>query len=203
MQDLVRQLLAALGEDPSREGLVETPRRVDKSLKFLTSGYQADIDEIVNGALFTVDYNEMVMVRDIDMYSLCEHHLLPFFGKCHVAYIPDGKVIGLSKIPRIVDTFARRLQVQERLTTQIAETLQDKLKPLGVAVVVEAAHLCMAMRGVEKQNSVTVTSAMRGVFHRDPRTRAEFLELIHRGGPRSESEPMTSIGPCVPEAVGD
>jgi GTP cyclohydrolase I len=203
MQDLVRQLLAALGEDPSREGLVETPRRVDKSLKFLTSGYQADIDEIVNGALFTVDYNEMVMVRDIDMYSLCEHHLLPFFGKCHVAYIPDGKVIGLSKIPRIVDMFARRLQVQERLTTQIAETLQDKLRPLGVAVVVEAAHLCMAMRGVEKQNSVTVTSAMRGVFHRDPRTRAEFLELIYHGGSRNGTEQMTAIGPCVPEAVGD
>jgi GTP cyclohydrolase I len=157
----------------------------------------------VNGALFTVDYNEMVMVRDIDMYSLCEHHLLPFFGKCHVAYIPDGKVIGLSKIPRIVDTFARRLQVQERLTTQIAETLEDKLRPLGVAVVVEAAHLCMAMRGVEKQNSVTVTSAMRGVFHRDPRTRAEFLELIHHGGSRTGTESMTTIGPCVPEAVGD
>jgi GTP cyclohydrolase I len=203
MQDLVRQMLAALGEDPSREGLIETPRRVDKSLKFLTSGYQANIDEIVNGALFTVDYNEMVMVRDIDMYSLCEHHLLPFFGKCHVAYIPDGKVIGLSKIPRIVDMFARRLQVQERLTTQIAETLEDKLRPLGVAVVVEAAHLCMAMRGVEKQNSVTVTSAMRGVFHRDPRTRAEFLELIHHGGSRNGTEPMTTIGPCVPEAVGD
>ena len=203
MQDLVRQMLAALGEDPSREGLIETPRRVDKSLKFLTSGYLADIDEIVNGALFTVEYNEMVMVRDIDMYSLCEHHLLPFFGKCHVAYIPDGKVIGLSKIPRIVDMFARRLQVQERLTTQIAETLEDKLRPLGVAVVVEAAHLCMAMRGVEKQNSVTVTSAMRGVFHRDPRTRAEFLELIYHGGARSGTEPMTTIGPCVPEAVGD
>ena len=203
MQDLVRQLLTALGEDPSREGLLETPRRVDKSLKFLTSGYQADIDEIVNGALFTVDYNEMVMVRDIDMYSLCEHHLLPFFGKCHVAYIPDGKVIGLSKIPRIVDMFARRLQVQERLTTQIAETLEDKLRPLGVAVVVEAAHLCMAMRGVEKQNSVTVTSAMRGVFHRDPRTRAEFLELIHHGGSRNGTASMTTIGSCVPEAVGD
>ncbi|HVQ42876.1 MAG TPA: GTP cyclohydrolase I FolE, partial [Vicinamibacterales bacterium] len=139
----------------------------------------------------------------IDVYSLCEHHLLPFFGKCHVAYIPDGRVIGLSKIPRIVDVFARRLQVQERLTTQIAETLQDKLRPLGVAVVVEAAHLCMAMRGVEKQNSVTVTSAMRGVFHRDPRTRAEFLELIYHGGSRNGTEQMTAIGPCVPEAVGD
>ena len=181
MTDLVRQMLASLGEDPDREGLLETPRRVDKSLRFLTSGYQADVDEIINGALFTVTYNEMVMVRDIDMYSLCEHHLLPFFGKCHVAYIPDGKVIGLSKIPRIVDVFARRLQVQERLTTDIAETLMSKLKPLGVAVVIEATHLCMAMRGVEKQNSVTVTSAMRGVFHQDPRTRGEFLELMHRG----------------------
>ena len=181
MTDLVRQLLAALGEDPDREGLLETPRRVEKSLRFLTGGYRADVDEIINGALFSVTYNEMVMVRDIDMYSLCEHHLLPFFGKCHVAYIPDGKVIGLSKIPRVVDVFARRLQVQERLTTQIAETLMEKLKPLGVAVVIEATHLCMAMRGVEKQNSVTVTSAMRGVFHQDPRTRAEFLELIHRG----------------------
>jgi GTP cyclohydrolase I len=194
MQDLVRQLLAALGEDPDREGLRETPRRVEKSLTFLTSGYRADIDEIVNGALFTVEYNEMVMVRDIDVYSLCEHHLLPFFGKCHVAYIPDGRVIGLSKIPRIVDVFARRLQVQERLTTQIAGTLEAKLQPLGVAVVIEATHLCMAMRGVEKQNSVTVTSAMRGVFHRDPRTRAEFLELIHLGRP---------VGPARRAGDGD
>ena len=183
MQDLIRQLLAQLGEDPSREGLLETPRRVADSLKFLTSGYATDIDELINGALFTVPYNEMVIVRDLDIYSLCEHHLLPFFGKCHVAYIPDGRVIGLSKIPRIVDAFARRLQVQERLTLQIADTIEQKVRPLGVAVVVEATHLCMAMRGVEKQSSVTVTSAMRGVFHKDPRTRAEFLELIHyRGG---------------------
>jgi len=183
MQDLIRQLLAQLGEDPSREGLLETPRRVADSLKFLTSGYATDIDELINGALFTVPYNEMVIVRDLDMYSLCEHHLLPFFGKCHVAYIPDGRVIGLSKIPRIVDAFARRLQVQERLTLQIADTIEQKVRPLGVAVVIEATHLCMAMRGVEKQSSVTVTSAMRGVFHKDPRTRAEFLELIHyRGG---------------------
>ena len=203
MQDLVRQLLAALGENPSREGLLETPRRVDKSLRFLTSGYRENVDEIVNGALFTVDYNEMVMVRDIDMYSLCEHHLLPFFGKCHVAYIPDGKVIGLSKVPRIVDMFARRLQVQERLTTEIAETLQQKLRPLGVAVVIEATHLCMAMRGVEKQNSVTVTSAMRGVFHQDHRTRAEFLELIHHGGSSDGPRPMTVFGPRVPEPVED
>jgi GTP cyclohydrolase I len=189
MQDLVKELLAALGEDPSRPGLRETPRRVDKSLRFLTSGYRANIDEIINDALFSVDYNEMVMVRDIDMYSLCEHHLLPFFGKCHIAYIPDGRVIGLSKIPRIVDVFARRLQVQERLTTEIADTLEAQLRPLGVAVVIEATHLCMAMRGVEKQNSVTVTSAMRGAFQRDPRTRAEFLELIHRG---RVSEPQSA-----------
>ena len=184
MQDLIRQLLAELGEDPSREGLLETPRRVADSLRFLTSGYTTDIDELINGALFTVPYNEMVIVRDLDLYSLCEHHLLPFFGKCHVAYIPDGRVIGLSKVPRIVDAFARRLQVQERLTLQIADTIEEKVRPLGVAVVIEATHLCMAMRGVEKQSSVTVTSAMRGVFHQDPRTRAEFLELIHyRGGP--------------------
>jgi GTP cyclohydrolase IA len=179
MRDLIRQLLAGLGEDPTREGLLDTPRRVEQSLRFLTSGYDVDIDELINNALFTVPYNEMVIVRDIDLYSLCEHHLLPFFGKCHVAYIPNGRVIGLSKVPRIVDAFARRLQVQERLTSQIAATMEDKIAPLGVAVVIEATHLCMAMRGVEKQNSVTVTSAMRGVFHQDPRTRAEFLELIH------------------------
>jgi GTP cyclohydrolase I len=180
MQDLVRQMLAALGEDPSREGLVETPRRVEKSLKFLTGGYTIDVDEVLNNAFFAVEYNEMVIVRDIDFYSLCEHHLLPFFGKCHIAYVPNGRVIGLSKIPRLVDVFARRLQVQERLTSQIAETIHAKINPLGVAVVMEATHLCMAMRGVEKQNSVTVTSAMRGVFHQDARTRHEFLELIRR-----------------------
>jgi GTP cyclohydrolase IA len=185
MQDLVRSLLSALGEDPEREGLQQTPRRVEQSLKTLTSGYQADLDAIVNGALFTVDYNEMVIVRDIDFYSLCEHHLLPFFGKCHVAYIPNGKVIGLSKIPRIVDVFARRLQVQERLTFQIAETIRDRVKPLGVAVVIEANHLCMAMRGVEKQNATTTTSSMLGVFHEDARTRQEFLKLVQgrRGAP--------------------
>jgi GTP cyclohydrolase I len=182
MRDTIRQLLAEIGEDPGREGLRETPRRVEQSLRFLTSGYGSDIDAVLNGALFSVEYNEMVIVRDIDFYSLCEHHMLPFFGKCHVAYIPDGRVIGLSKMPRIVDVFARRLQVQERLTSQIAETIADKVKPLGVAVVMEATHLCMAMRGVEKQNSVTVTSAMRGVFHVDARTRAEFLELIRRPG---------------------
>src|SRR6266567_4521617 len=178
MQDLIRRLLAELGEDPGREGLRDTPKRVEKALKFLTSGYDANIEQVLNGALFTVDYNEMVIVRDIDFYSLCEHHLLPFFGKCHVAYIPTTKVIGLSKIPRLVDVFARRLQVQERLTKQIADTIQEAVKPLGVAVVVEATHLCMSMRGVEKQNSFAVTSAMLGVFRDQARTRMEFLELI-------------------------
>jgi GTP cyclohydrolase IA len=178
MQDLVRNLLAALGEDPDREGLVNTPKRVEKAMKFLTSGYQADIDQVLNNALFTVDYSEMVIVKDIDFYSLCEHHLLPFFGKCHVAYLPTDKVIGLSKIPRIVDVFARRLQVQERLTSQIAEVIREKIAPLGVAVVVEATHLCMSMRGVEKQNSFAVTSSMLGTFRSDARTRMEFLELI-------------------------
>jgi GTP cyclohydrolase I len=180
MQDIIRQLLAELGEDPSREGLLNTPRRVETSLRFLTSGYSADVDAVLNNALFTVDYNEMVIVKDIDFYSLCEHHLLPFFGKCHVAYIPQGRVIGLSKIPRLVEIFARRLQVQERLTNQIAETLHEKVRPLGVAVVMEATHLCMSMRGVEKQNSVAVTSAMLDVFREDARTRMEFLELIRR-----------------------
>jgi GTP cyclohydrolase I len=182
MRDTIRRLLTEIGENPEREGLRETPRRVEQSLRFLTSGYTTDLDEVLNGALFTVEYNEMVIVRDIDFYSLCEHHILPFFGKCHVAYIPDGKVIGLSKLPRLVDVFARRLQVQERLTSQIAETIEAKIGPLGVAVVMEATHLCMAMRGVEKQNSVTVTSAMRGVFHDDARTRSEFLELIRYRG---------------------
>jgi GTP cyclohydrolase I len=180
MQDIIRQLLAELGEDPSREGLVDTPKRVEKSLRFLTHGYAADVDAVLNNALFTVDYNEMVIVKDIDFYSLCEHHLLPFFGRCHVAYIPQGRVVGLSKIPRLVDIFARRLQVQERLTNQIAETLREKIRPLGVAVVMEASHLCMSMRGVEKQNSVAVTSAMLGVFQHDARTRMEFLDLIRR-----------------------
>ena len=169
-----------LGEDPSREGLLDTPKRVEKALKFLTSGYGADVDATLNNALFSVDYNEMVIVRDIDFYSLCEHHLLPFFGKCHVAYIPQGRVLGLSKIPRLVDIFARRLQIQERLTNQIAQTICQKIDPLGVAVVMEATHLCMSMRGVEKQNSVAATSAMLGVFREDARTRMEFLELIKR-----------------------
>jgi GTP cyclohydrolase IA len=178
MQELVRQLLAELGEDPTREGLLNTPRRVEKALRFLTSGYTADVDTVLNNALFTVDYNEMVIVKDIDFYSLCEHHLLPFFGKCHVAYIPSTKVIGLSKIPRLVDVFARRLQVQERLTNQIADTIRAKIAPLGVAVVMEATHLCMSMRGVEKQNSFAVTSAMLGAFRDNSRTRMEFLELL-------------------------
>ncbi len=179
MQSLISQLLAALGEDPSREGLRDTPQRVEQALRFLTSGYRADINEVLNGALFSVDYSEMVIVKDIDFYSLCEHHLLPFFGKCHVAYLPNGKVIGLSKIPRLVDVFARRLQIQERLTSEIADTIQEQIKPLGVAVVIEATHLCMSMRGVEKQNSFAVTSAMLGSF-RDSKTRMEFLQLIRR-----------------------
>src|SRR5919109_1146715 len=183
MQELVRQLLAELGEDPSREGLLNTPKRVEKSLRFLTNGYSADIDTVLNNALFTVDYNEMVIVKDIDFYSLCEHHLLPFFGKCHVAYIPSTKVIGLSKVPRLVDVFARRLQVQERLTNQIAATISDTIAPLGVAVVMEATHLCMSMRGVEKQNSFAVTSAMLGAFRDNSRTRMEFLELIKQRAP--------------------
>ena len=153
---------------------------MEKALRFLTSGYTADVDTVLNNALFTVDYNEMVIVKDIDFYSLCEHHLLPFFGRCHIAYIPNGKVIGLSKIPRLVEVFARRLQIQERMTNQIAETIREKIGPLGVAVVIEATHLCMAMRGVEKQNSFAITSAMLGGFRSDARTRMEFLELIRR-----------------------
>jgi len=180
VKDLIRRLLAELGEDPDREGLARTPLRVEKALAFLTSGYGADIDAIVNDALFTVDYSEMVIVKDIDFYSLCEHHLLPFFGKCHVAYIPKRQVIGLSKIPRLVDVFARRLQIQERMTNQIAQTILEKTDPLGVAVVCEATHLCMSMRGVEKQNSFAMTSAMLGVFRDNERTRMEFLELIKR-----------------------
>ena len=200
MQEIIRRLLAEVGEDPAREGLLDTPKRVEKSLRFLTSGYAADVDAVLNNALFTVDYNEMVIVKDIDFYSLCEHHLLPFFGKCHVAYIPRTKVIGLSKIPRLVEIFARRLQVQERLTNQIAETLREKVMPLGVAVVMEGAHLCMSMRGVEKQNSVAVTSAMLGVFRDDARTRMEFLELIRR--PEMAERAMRAAMPgmaCVTE----
>jgi GTP cyclohydrolase I len=198
MQDNIRQILLGLGEDPSREGLLDTPKRVEKSLRFLTSGYAADVDAVLNNALFTVDYNEMVIVKDVDFYSLCEHHLLPFFGKCHVAYIPQGRVIGLSKIPRVIDIFARRLQVQERLTNQIADTIREKVRPLGVGIVMEASHLCMSMRGVEKQNSVAVTSAMLGVFQHDARTRMEFLDLIKRPelGDRS-LKTLPSVSSCL------
>jgi GTP cyclohydrolase I len=197
MQEVVRKLLEELGEDPRREGLANTPKRVEKALRYLTSGYSADIDEVLNNALFTVDYSEMVIVKDIDFYSLCEHHLLPFFGKCHIAYIPADKVIGLSKIPRLVDVFSRRLQVQERLTNEIAHTILEKISPLGVAVVVEATHLCMAMRGVQKQNSFAVTSAMLGAFRENARTRMEFLELIKlRGAIPGVREPSLAAAAC-------
>src|SRR5687768_9684520 len=198
MQEIIRQLLEELGEDPAREGLRDTPKRVEKALRFLTSGYTTDVDATLNNALFSVDYNEMVIVRDIDFYSLCEHHLLPFFGTCHIAYIPQGRVLGLSKIPRLVDIFARRLQIQERLTNQIAETLREKVDPLGVAVVMEATHLCMSMRGVEKQNSFAATSAMLGVFREDARTRMEFLELIKRPELTSRAAMLSGAGlACV------
>jgi len=180
MQDAVRTLLAGLGEDPDREGLEKTPARVEKALKFLTKGYHEDPKALVNDALYSVGYDEMVLVKDIDVFSMCEHHLLPFHGKAHVAYIPNGKVIGLSKIPRLVDMFARRLQVQERLTVQIAETIRDAIHPRGVGVVIEAVHFCMMMRGVEKQNAVAVTSCMLGGFRDRQPTREEFLELIRR-----------------------
>jgi len=183
MQALVEQILIAVGEDPKRDGLLKTPERVEKSMKFLTSGYQVNIDELINGALYEESYNEMVIVKDIDVYSLCEHHLLPFFGKCHVAYLPSGKIIGLSKVPRLVDAFSRRLQVQERLTTQIAQCIDEALKPAGVAVVIEALHLCMSMRGVEKQSSFTTTSSMVGSFRDDARTRSEFLSLLNPAKP--------------------
>jgi len=181
LQALVEQLLGLLGEDPAREGLLKTPERVAKALRFFTQGYQQDVEEVFNGALYAVKYDEMVVVRDIDFFSLCEHHLLPFYGKCHVAYIPNDRVVGLSKIPRLVEVFSRRLQVQERLTVQIAETLQEKLNPQGVAVVIEARHLCMMMRGVETPNAVAVTSSMHGVFLNQQKTREEFLTLIRRG----------------------
>ncbi|HJO18128.1 MAG: GTP cyclohydrolase I FolE [Vicinamibacterales bacterium] len=202
MRNLVRAILAELGEDPMRDGLTRTPERVERSLKFLTSGYESDVKTVLNGALFDVDYSEMVIVKDIDFYSLCEHHLLPFFGKCHVAYVPRDKVIGLSKIPRLVEVFSRRLQVQERLTNQIADTIRATLKPLGVAVVLEATHLCMSMRGVQKQNSIAVTSAMLGVLRDDARTRMEFLELIrHRGNSTSWSATIDQGVSCVTEEV--
>jgi GTP cyclohydrolase I len=179
-QELYRELLLRIGEDPTRDGLLDTPERVEKSMAFLTRGYTQDVSTVLHGALFDVDYDEMVIVKDIEFYSLCEHHLLPFFGKAHIAYLPKGKVIGLSKLPRVVDVFARRLQVQERLTTQIADAITEAIDPQGVAVIMEAQHLCMMMRGVEKQHSATVTSAMRGVFKTQLQTRNEFLSLIRR-----------------------
>ena len=183
MEELIREFLKEIGEDPTREGLERTPERVAKAWRYFTSGYEQNVADILNGALFTENYDEMVVVKDIDFYSMCEHHLLPFFGKCHIAYMPSNKIAGLSKLPRLVEMFSRRLQVQERLTTQIAQTLQDVLQPRGVAVVVEALHMCMLMRGVEKQNSKAVTSAMLGAFRDRPETRAEFMELIKsRGG---------------------
>lgn len=178
VRNLIKNLLENIGEDPGREGLLETPRRVADAYEFLTSGYHKKIEEVMNDAVFNEKYDEMVLVKNIDFYSLCEHHMLPFYGKVHVAYIPNGKIIGLSKIPRIVDVFARRLQVQERMTQQIADTLEKYLKPRGVAVVSEAYHMCMMMRGVEKQNSSATTSAVHGDFKDDPRTRSEFLNLI-------------------------
>ncbi len=180
LEQIVHQLLKELGEDPAREGLVNTPHRVAKALAFLTSGYQKDIEKELNGAIFNEKYSEMVIVKDVDFFSMCEHHMLPFFGRVHVAYIPNGKIIGLSKIPRIIEIFGRRLQVQERMTQQIADTLYDALNPLGVGVVIEARHMCMMMRGVEKQNSVATTSAMLGAFRDDDKTRQEFLTLIER-----------------------
>jgi GTP cyclohydrolase I len=179
MEELIRRILTEIGENPSRDGLLKTPERVERSLRYLTSGYRHSADELLNGALFDVAYDEMVIVKDIEIFSMCEHHLLPFFGKCHVAYIPNGKIIGLSKIPRLVDMFARRLQVQERLTMQIADTIREKINPKGVAVVIEAQHLCMIMRGVEKQHSVAVTSSMLGAFKENQNTRNEFLNLVH------------------------
>jgi GTP cyclohydrolase I len=176
----VRAILKEIGEDPDREGLLRTPERVTRALHFLTQGYTQNIDTLLNNALFTVGYDEMVIIKDIDVFSLCEHHLLPFFGKAHVAYIPNGKVVGLSKIARLVDMFARRLQVQERLTVEIAEAIQEKVKPRGVGIVIEATHFCMVMRGVEKQNSTAVTSCMRGVFREQPQTRNEFLNLLEK-----------------------
>ena len=175
---MVENILVELGENPAREGLLRTPQRVDASLRFLTRGYHLDIDKIINGAIFNAEYDEMVIVKDIEVYSLCEHHMLPFYGKCHIAYLPQAKIIGLSKLPRIVDVFARRLQVQERLTTQVASALEKYLEPKGVGVVVEAYHLCMMMRGVQKQNSSTITSCMLGRFKSDSKTRSEFLDFI-------------------------
>ncbi|MFH1564059.1 MAG: GTP cyclohydrolase I FolE [Nitrospirota bacterium] len=180
MQELIKQLLISFGEDPEREGLEKTPARVEESLKFLTSGYQVSAEEIFGGATFVEDYDEMVLVKDIDFYSMCEHHLLPFYGKCHIAYIPDKKIVGLSKLVRLVEVFSRRLQVQERLTTQIAQTIQAQINPRGVGVVIEAHHLCMMMRGVEKQNSQIITSSMLGLFRQKQSTRMEFMSLLKK-----------------------
>jgi GTP cyclohydrolase I len=181
-QAAVREILAALGEDPARDGLVKTPERVESSLRWLTRGYGMSVMDAVGDALFEEKHNSMILVRDIELYSLCEHHILPFFGRAHVAYIPNGKIVGLSKLPRIVEVFARRLQVQERLTDEIADAIMGVLEPHGVGVLIEAVHLCMAMRGVEKQNSRTVTSAVRGIFRSDIRSREEFLRLVHGRG---------------------
>ena len=180
-EDLVREMLSRLGEDPSREGLLKTPERVAKAMTWMTNGYRMDPMEMINKAIFTEQHESMILVRDIEVYSMCEHHMLPFFGRAHIAYIPDGRIVGLSKLARLVDVFARRLQVQERLTDQVAATMQCTLKPLGVGVVIEAYHLCMMMRGVEKQNSRTVTSSVRGSFREDARTREEFLRLVNPG----------------------
>jgi len=184
MEELIRKFIEKLGENPSRKGLKRTPARVAEAFTFLTSGYREDIDALLKGAVFEEEYDEMVIVKDISLYSLCEHHLLPFFGKCHVAYIPKGRIIGISKIPRVVEIFSRRLQLQERLTNQIAKTLMDYLDPYGVAVTIEATHLCMAMRGVKKENAIIKTSAMLGAFRTDSKTRMEFLNLIGAGSGR-------------------
>ncbi len=181
-QDLIEEVLRRLGEDPGRQGLLKTPERVEKSLQWLTRGYRLSVDQVIGDAIFDEDHHNMVLVKDIEMYSLCEHHMLPFFGKVHVAYIPNGRILGLSKLPRIVEVFARRLQVQERMTDQIAQAVWEVLEPQGVGVVIEAYHLCMMMRGVEKQNSKTITSAMRGTFLKDNRTREEFLGLVMSNG---------------------
>ena len=181
-QELYRELLVRIGEDPTRDGLLDTPERMEKAMAFLTRGYAMDVKAVLHDALFEVEYDEMVIVKDVEFFSMCEHHLLPFFGKAHIAYVPNGKVIGLSKIARVVDVFARRLQVQERLTTEIAEAIAEAIVPQGVAVILEAQHLCMMMRGVEKQHSATVTSAMRGVFKTQLQTRNEFLSLLRSGG---------------------
>ena len=180
--ELVREMLVRLGEDPKREGLERTPERFEKAMRFLTSGYRQSPEKLLNGAMFSVCYDEMVVVKDIELYSLCEHHLLPFFGKCHVAYLPNKRVVGLSKVARLVNMYARRLQIQERLTSQIAQTINEHLKPQGVGVIIEARHLCMVMRGVEKQHSAAVTSAMLGAFRTNKQTRDEFLSLVHGNG---------------------